>query len=457
MSNLVAIVGRPNVGKSTLFNRLIGERRSIVGDEPGITRDRIYGEVEWAGAKFSLIDTGGIVPDDDAVIPANIFKQAGMAIDEAHVLIWVVDARTGITQLDEELATLLRSTGKHVLVAANKSDSSRQESESTEFYRFGFNDVFPISAEQGIGIGDLLDSVVELLGEETPEDETAETRELRLAIIGRPNVGKSSLLNQLLGEDRVIVSPVAGTTRDAIDTVLQTPERNFRLIDTAGIRRKGKTDEMAEKLSVIMARKSLERADVAIVLVDAVEGVTALDATIAGYALDAGCSIIIAVNKWDAVQDKETNTASEFERSLRDKMKFLEWAPVITISALSGQRVERILSLVLKADEARNRRIPTAQLNDFFERAIAQPRGGTAPSPAKGGFSRLKVQYLTQVSVRPPTFVVFTSGGKPGLHFSYERYLLNRLREEFDFFASPLRIIEKHKKYSRKDAKAQRG
>src|SRR6185295_14146177 len=457
-SNLVAIVGRPNVGKSTLFNRLIGERRSIVGDEPGITRDRIYGEVEWAGAKFSLIDTGGIVPDDDAIIPANILKQAGVAIDEAHVLIWVVDARTGITQLDEELAALLRSTGKHVLVAANKTDSARLESESTEFYRFGFDDVFPISAEQGIGIGELLDSAVDLIktGEqEVSEEEAAEPRELRLAIVGRPNVGKSSLLNRLLGEDRVIVSPVAGTTRDAIDTVLQTPERKFRLIDTAGIRRKGKTDEMAEKLSVIMARKSLERADVAIVLVDAVEGVTALDANIAGYALEAGCSIIIAVNKWDAVQDKETGTAAEFERGLRDKMKFLEWAPVITISALTGQRVEKILSLVLKADEARNRRIPTAQLNDFFERAIAQPRGGTAPSPAKGGFSRLKVQYLTQVSVRPPTFVVFTSGGKPGLHFSYERYLMNRLREEFDFFATPLRIIEKHKKFSRKGAKAQ--
>lgn len=453
MSKLVAIVGRPNVGKSTLFNRLIGERRAIVGDEPGITRDRIYGEVEWAGAKFSLIDTGGIVPDDDAVIPANILKQAGMAIDEASVLIWVVDARTGITQLDEELAALLRSTGKHVLVAANKTDSARLESESTEFYQFGFDDVFPISAEQGIGIGELLDSAVDLIrsdDEGIPPDEIAETRELRLAIIGRPNVGKSSLLNRLLGEDRVIVSPVAGTTRDAIDTVLQTPERNFRLIDTAGIRRKGKTDEMAEKLSVIMARKSLERADVAIVIVDAVEGVTALDANIAGYALDAGCSIIIAVNKWDAVQEKETNTASEFERSLRDKMKFLEWAPVITISALSGQRVERILSLVLKADEARNRRIPTSQLNDFFERAIAQPRGGTAPSPAKGGFSRLKVQYLTQVGIRPPTFVVFTSGGKPGLHFSYERYLVNRLREEFDFFATPLRIIEKHKSKKRK-------
>ncbi|HEU4712992.1 MAG TPA: ribosome biogenesis GTPase Der [Pyrinomonadaceae bacterium] len=441
----VAIVGRPNVGKSTLFNRLVGERRAIVGDEPGITRDRIYGQVEWAGKKFSLIDTGGIVPDDDAVIPANILKQAGRAIDESQVLIWVVDARAGITQLDEELAALLRSTGKPVLIAANKTDSAKLESESTEFFRFGFDDVFPISAEQGIGVGDLLDRVVDSLDHIEPAPEIEETGELRLAIVGRPNVGKSSLLNRILGEDRVIVSPVAGTTRDAIDTVLETPERKFRIIDTAGIRRKGKTDEMAEKLSVIMARKSLERADVAIVIIDAEEGVTALDANIAGYAVDAGCSIIIAVNKWDAVQDKETNTAFEFERSLRDKMKFLDWAPVITISALTGQRVERILPLVLKADESRNRRIPTSQLNDFFERAVAQPRGGTAPSPGKSGYSRLKVQYLTQVGIRPPTFVVFTSGGKAGLHFSYERYLLNRLREEFDFFATPLRIVEKHK------------
>lgn len=447
---MVAIVGRPNVGKSTLFNRLIGQRRAIVGDEPGITRDRIYGEVEWAGTKFPLIDTGGIVPDDDAVIPANIFKQAGMAIEEAQVLIWVVDARKGITQLDEELAQLLRGTGKPVLIAANKIDSQSLESESTEFFQFGFENVFPVSAEQGIGIGELLDSVVELLEPQTDTDETEEKKEIRLAIVGRPNVGKSSLLNKLLGEDRVIVSPVAGTTRDSIDTVLETPERKFRLIDTAGIRRKGKTDEMAEKLSVIMARKSLERADVAIVLIDAVEGVTALDANIAGYAVDAGCSIIIAVNKWDAIADKETNTAAEFERTLRDKMKFLDWAPVITISALTGQRVERILPLVVRADEARNRRIPTSQLNDFFERAIAQPRGGTAPSPGRGGFSRLKVQYLTQVGIRPPTFVVFTSGGKAGLHFSYERYLLNRLREEFDFFATPLRIVEKHKSKSKK-------
>jgi GTP-binding protein len=437
---LVAIVGRPNVGKSTLFNRLVGERKSIVGDEPGITRDRIYGDVEWSGNRFLLVDTGGIVPDDDALIPANIFKQAGVAIADSRVLIWVVDARKGITQLDEELAGFLRATGKPVLIAANKADSAKLESESTEFYQFGFEEVFSVSAEQGIGVGDLLDSVVDILNkDETPveeEEEEEKQRELRLAIVGRPNVGKSSLLNQLLGEDRVIVSPMAGTTRDAIDTVLQTPERSFRLIDTAGIRRKGKTDEMAEKLSVIMARKSLERADVAIVVIDAVEGVTAADATIAGYALDAGCSIIIAVNKWDALPDKETGTASEFERKLRTKMKFLEWAPVITISALTAQRVDKILPLVLQADEARNRRIPTSQLNIFFERAIAQPRGST---------SRLKVQYLTQSGIRPPTFVIFTSGGKGGLHFSYVRHLQNRLREEFDFFATPLKIVERHK------------
>jgi GTP-binding protein len=447
--SLVAIVGRPNVGKSTLFNRLIGERRAIVGDEPGITRDRIYGEVDWAGHRFSLIDTGGIVPDDDAVIPANILKQASVAIEGARVLVWVVDARKGITQLDEELAMLLRATGKPVLVAANKIDSSQLESESTEFYRFGFDEVFPVSAEQGIGIGELLDAVVAVLNKDplrTEGEEVEKPRELRLAIVGRPNVGKSSLLNRLLGEERVIVSPVAGTTRDAIDTLLESSERRFRIIDTAGIRRKGKTDLMAEKLSVIMARKSLERADVAIVVVDAEEGVTGLDANIAGYALESGCSIILVVNKWDTVANKQTNTAFEFERSLRDKMKFLEWAPVITISALTGQRVEKILPLVLKADEARNRRIPTAQLNQFFEEAIAQPRGSVAPAPAKGGVSRLRVQYLTQVGVRPPTFVVFTAGGKPGLHFSYERYLQNRLREEFDFFATPLRIIERHKK-----------
>ena len=452
---LVAIVGRPNVGKSTIFNRLTGKRTAIVGDEPGITRDRIYGEVEWGGRNFSLVDTGGIVPDDDAVIPANILKQAAVAIEEARVLIWVVDARSGATPLDEELALLLRQTGKPVLVAANKVDAEKLQAEAHDFYRFGFSEVFPFSAEQGLGIGELLDSVVEYLQVEHSEPEEVENqatqdsapaRELRLAIVGRPNVGKSSLLNALLGSERVIVSPLAGTTRDAIDTVLETPEQAFRIIDTAGIRRKGKTNEMAEKLSVVMARKSLERADVAVVLLDAEEGPTALDANIAGYALDAGCSLIIAVNKWDALLDKETNTALEFERRVRDKMKFLDWAPVVMISALTGQRVDRILPLAIRANEARNRRIPTSQLNAFFDRAIAQPRGGATPAPVRGGVSRLHVQYLTQIAVRPPTFVVFTAGGKPGLHFSYERHLQNRLREEFDFFATPLRIVERHKK-----------
>jgi GTP-binding protein len=449
---LVAIVGRPNVGKSTFFNRLAGERRAIVGDEPGITRDRLYAEAEWIGQSFSIVDTGGIVPDDDAIIPANILKQASFAIEEAKALIWVVDARKGVTPLDEELAKLLRATGKRVLVAANKLDSARLEDQANEFYRFGFDEVFPVSAEQGNGVGDLLDALVTTLDSGSPtvregadsrenSEEAGGTpalpvaRELRLAIIGRPNVGKSSLLNRLLGEERVIVSPMAGTTRDAIDTVLRTPEKTFRLIDTAGIRRKGKTDEMAEKLSVIMARKSLERADVAIIVVDAEQGVAGLDATIAGYASEAGCSIIIAVNKWDALENKETGTPAAFERDLRQRMKFLEWAPVITISALKGQRVDKLLPLALRANEARNRRITTSQLNGFFARGIEQPRG----------ISGLHVQYMTQVKVRPPTFIVFTSGGRAGLHFSYERYLQNRLREEFDFFGTPIRIVERHK------------
>ncbi len=445
---LVAIVGRPNVGKSTLFNRLIGQRRSIVGDEPGITRDRIYGEVEWSGERFSIVDTGGIVPDDDAVIPANIFKQAGFAIDDAQALIWVVDSREGLTSLDEELAKLLRATGKRVLVAANKSESARIEAMASEFYKFGFDEVFPVSAEQGIGLGDLLDALI--LGLErastSGEDVVAShKRELRLAIVGRPNVGKSSILNSLLGEERAIVSPVAGTTRDATDTLLKTPDQLFRLVDTAGIRRKGKAAEMAEKLSVVMAMKSLKRADVAIVIIDSEEGATALDAHIAGYAYDAGCSIILACNKWDAVKNKETGTSAQFERTVRERMKFLDFAPVIMVSAVTGQRVDKLLPVAIRANEARNRRVTTSQLNAFFEDAVSQPRGGSAPAPVKGGVSRLHVQYMTQASVRPPTFVVFTSGGKGGLHFSYLRYLQNRLREQFDFFATPLRIVEKHK------------
>jgi GTP-binding protein len=431
------------VGKSTLFNRLTGARKAIVGDEPGITRDRIYGEVDWKARTFRLVDTGGIVPDDEAVIPANIFKQASQAITEAKAIVWVVDSRAGVTPLDEELAILLRNTGKPVFIAANKAESKRVEDEAGEFYRFGF-ELMPISAEHGTGIGDLLDQVFDVLDLEE-QAEPASPEPIRLAIIGRPNVGKSSLLNQILGEERVIVSPVAGTTRDAIDTELTAEGRDYLLIDTAGIRRKGKTTEMAEKLSVVMARKSLERADVAILIIDATEGVTGLDANIAGYAVDSGCSIIIAVNKWDAVADKETNTVYEFEREIRRQMKFLDWAPVVTISALSGQRVDRILPLVARAFEARCRRIPTSLLNRFFEDAVLQPKGGTAPAPMKGGVSRLKVQFIAQAGIRPPLFILFTSGGRQGLHFSYLRYIENRLREEFDFFATPIRLVERHK------------
>lgn len=441
---LVAIIGRPNVGKSTLFNRLTGTRRSIVGDEPGITRDRIYGEVDWRSKTFELVDTGGIVPDDEAIIPANIFKQAGFAIDSAQAIIWVVDARAGITPLDEEISVYLRNIGKPVFIAANKAESRKVEDEAGEFYQFGF-DVSPLSAEHGTSVGDMTDKVFEVL--EFPEEvEEEDTREIKLAIVGRPNVGKSSILNKLLGEERVIVSPIAGTTRDAIDTYLEVDGQKFTLIDTAGIRRKGKTVEMAEKMSVVMAVKALERADVAILVIDAVEGVTHLDANIGGYAVDAGCSVIIAVNKWDALEEKETNTIYEFERTVRMGMKFLDYAPIVTTSALSGQRVAKLLPLVVQANEGRNKRVTTSALNKFFEESILQPKGGSAPAPVKGGVSRLKVQYITQGGMRPPLFVLFTSGGsKAGLHFSYLRYIENRLRDAFEFFATPIRLKEKHK------------
>ena len=449
---LVAIIGRPNVGKSTLFNRLTGSRKSIVGDEPGITRDRIYGEVEWKAKRFELVDTGGIVPDDEAIIPANIFKQASFAIAASEAIIWVVDSRAGVTPLDEEIAVFLRNIGKPVFIAANKAETRKVEEEAGEFYRFGF-ELMPVSAEHGTSIGDLLDQVFDVLTFEEDEEE-APSDEIKLAIIGRPNVGKSSLLNKILGEERVIVSPIAGTTRDAIDTHLTVDGQKFLLIDTAGIRRKGKTTEMAEKLSVIMARKSLERADVAIMIIDAVEGVTNLDANIAGYAVESGCSVILAVNKWDALEEKETNTIYRFEDNLRQSMKFLDWAPMVTISALTGQRVQNILPLVVKANEARNFRIQTSKLNRFFEDNVSQPRGGTAPSPNKGGGSRLKVQFITQGGLRPPLFILFTSGGgasKAGLHFSYLRYIENRLREEFDFFATPIRLKERHKTKDKKE------
>jgi GTPase len=437
----VAIIGRPNVGKSTLFNRMIGSRRSIVGDLPGITRDRIYGEAEWQGTAFRLIDTGGIVPDDEAVIPLNIFKQARAAIDEAGLLLFIVDVRDGISPLDEELAQILRTLAKPVFVVANKADTARVADHAAEFHRFGFADVFPVSAEHGAGMGELLDAVIEHL----PQVELrAEDRdEINVAIIGRPNVGKSSLINKLLGQERVIVSPIPGTTRDAVDSVLETSDEDgsalrLRVIDTAGMRRKGKTNEMAEKLSVVMARKHIERADVVLLLIDAAEGVTALDAHIAGYAHEAGRSIIIVVNKWDVIE-KDTYTVNQYESKIRDAMKFLEYAPIAFVSAMTGQRVLKLPALIAKANRARNMRIPTGELNQFFHEHLEQPKASISSR------SRLKVLYLTQAGTRPPTFVLFTSGTKTKIHFSYERYLINRLRESFDFFATPIRIKQRNK------------
>ena len=437
---VVAIIGRPNVGKSTLFNRLIGARRSIVGDLPGITRDRIYGEAEWQERRFRVVDTGGIVPDDDAVIPANIFKQARAAIAEASLLLFVVDAREGIAPLDEELSQLLRTLHKPVIVAANKSETNRVAAEAGEFHLFGFDDVIPVSAEHGAGMGDLLDAVIERLPHGAPTAE--KQRDINVAVIGRPNVGKSSLINRLLGQERVIVSPIPGTTRDAVDTVFETQDEDgtpLRLcvIDTAGIRRKGKTEAMEEKMSVVMARKHIERADVALMLIDGIEGVTALDANIAGYAHEAGRSVIIVVNKWDAVE-KDTYTINRYEEKIRDTMKFLDYAPIVFISALTGQRVVRLAALIAQADRARHRRITTGALNQFYRDHLEQPRA-TLPSHRP-----VKVKYLTQAGIRPPTFVLFTNTTHK-LHFSYERYLINRLRESFDFFATPIRIVQRGK------------
>src|SRR5262245_21783707 len=437
---VVAIIGRPNVGKSTLFNRLIGARRSIVGDIPGMTRDRIYGEAEWRNRAFRVVDTGGIVPDDEAVIPANIFKQARAAIDEARLLLFVVDAREGITPVDEELARRLRALRKPVLVVANKADTAKIADFTGEFHRFAYDDVFAVSAEHGGGVGDLLDAMIERLP--TVEAVERERSEINVAIIGRPNVGKSSLINKLLGQDRVIVSPIPGTTRDAVDSVFEAKVGEegetvqLRLIDTAGIRRKGRTTGMEEKLSVVMARKHIERADVVLVLIDAIEGVTALDANIAGYAHEAGRSVIIIANKWDAVE-KDSYTVYQFEEEIRDAMKFLDYAPVIFISALTGQRVVKLPELIKRANDARNMRIPTARLNAFFEEHLEQPRATIS------GKSKLKIMYLTQAGTRPPTFVVFTSGTRTKMHFTYERYLINRLRETFDFFATPIRIKQR--------------
>ena len=491
---LLAIVGRPNVGKSTLFNRLVGSRRAIVGDEPGITRDRLYGNAEWRGRNFRVVDTGGIIPEDKDLIPTEIFRQAKVALDEAAAVILVVDGRSELAAPDLELARLLIRTGKPLFLAVNKIDTDKQSPLLADFHRLGVKHLFPISAEHGRGIDDLLDAVLATFPadktllttegtEDTEEEEgkkkkrglhrlSADDRrpttddqpitddqptttdqqpstEINIAIIGHPNVGKSTLLNQLTGTSRAIVSPIPGTTRDAIDELVERDGQSFRFVDTAGIRRKGKTRLMAEKLSVIMSRKHLEDADIALLVIDATEGVSALDATIAGYAHESGRSIILLINKWDLVtsgqkraisqpktariQDsKRPNDQNLYLQRVRGALKFLNYAPALFISASSGKNVDKIFPLIEEVARERRKRIPTGEMNRFlktvdFDRA-------SVPSS-----QRVKIYYMTQAAVAPPTFILFTD--RPvKLHFSYQRFLENQIRHAFGFVGTPIWI-----------------
>src|SRR5690242_2164373 len=422
MSNLVAIVGRPNVGKSTLFNRMIGRRRSIVGDEPGITRDRIYGTAEWRGRQIRVIDTGGIIPDDRELIPSEIYRQAKVALDEANAIVLVVDGRTELAAPDMELARLLRRSGKPVFLAVNKIDTVKLEAEAENFRRIGLTNLVAVSAEHGNGVGELLDEVLAAIpdqqGPPPAEPKEAESAaEIKVAIIGRPNVGKSTLLNQLTGSSRAIVSPIAGTTRDAVDEVIERDGNRLRFIDTAGIRRKGKTELMAEKLSVVMARKHLEAADIALLIIDATEGVTATDATIGGYAHESGRSSIIVINKWDLVGPGRTdgNVPADrniFEQQVRNTLKFLSYAPLIFVSATTGKNTDKIFELLRQVAAERRKRISTAEMNRF----LAQVDFERASVPAR---KQVKIRYVTQAAVSPPTFILFADRAV-SLHFSYQ-------------------------------------
>ncbi len=425
----VVIVGRPNTGKSTVFNAILGHRRSIVGDEPGITRDRIYGAASHRGRPFELIDTGGIIPNDAEMIPSQILKQARVALENAAQVIFVIDGRTEITGVDRELAAMLRKLGKPVTLAVNKIDSTRREDLTHEFHELGFEHVLPISAEHRLGLDDLLDHVTR----EFPVAETAEAAperasKIKVAILGRPNVGKSTLLNALAGSERSIVSPIAGTTRDAVDETIMHDGIEYVFVDTAGIRRKGKTHLMAEKLSVVMARKHLRMSNVAILVLDASEpeSVVALDATIAGYAHEEGRAVILCVNKWDIAAEKSRR---KFTENIRDALKFLDYAPVAFVSAERKQGTRALFPLIKKAYDAASKRVGTGELNRFAETLSWEYDA--------------KIHYITQASVRPPTFVVFTD--RPNLHFSAQRFLINRLREKFGFEGTPIVIKTKRR------------
>lgn len=427
---LVALVGRPNVGKSTLFNRLVGERVAIVEDHPGTTRDRLYGELEWRGRDIALVDTGGMLPGIEEDVSESVFEQVGLAIEEADVVLFLVDGRTGITPVDAEIANLLRRSEKPLLLVVNKADNVTQEGESVEFHSLGLGDPIPVSAARGLNIGDLLDRVTNALP--PPDLEVDDEEVARVAIVGRPNVGKSSLVNALTGKRRAIVSSVPGTTRDAIDTRLVYKDRPVVLVDTAGIRRRGKVGPGVEQYSVLRALRAIDRADVAVLLVDATEVRTAQDAHVAGFVQDQAKGLVVAVNKWDLVQ-KDSHTMSEYERRLRQQFRFLPYVPIIFISAMTGQRIENVLEQALSIREERRKRIPTGVLNDAVRRALAEHQ------PPSSGGKLLKVFYVTQVGIDPPTFVIKVNN--PDLvHFGFRRFLENRLRDRFGFFGTPIRL-----------------
>ncbi|OPA81425.1 ribosome biogenesis GTPase Der [Paenibacillus selenitireducens] len=432
---VVAIVGRPNVGKSTIFNRIIGDRLAIVEDKPGITRDRIYGTAEWNGIPFSVIDTGGIEIDGEDAILKSIRMQAELAIEEADVIVFMCEAKSGLTNADEEVAQILFRSGKPVVVAVNKVDNLSRMDEIYEFYSLGFGDPIAMSGSHGTGVGDLLDAVTVLLPEK--EEEHYDEDVIKVALIGRPNVGKSSLVNAILGEERVIVSDIAGTTRDAIDTPFERDGQKYVLIDTAGMRKRGKVYETTEKYSVMRAIKAIERADVVLVVVNGEEGIIEQDKHIAGYAHDAGKASLFVVNKWDVVE-KDDKTMQQFTQKIRDHFLFMTYSPIVYLSAKTKQRLQKLLPVVQHVSEQHALRIQTHILNDIVSDAVA-----INPPPTDKG-RRMRINYATQVAVKPPTMVIFVNDPEL-MHFSYERYLENKIRAAFNFEGTPIRIFTRRK------------
>ena len=434
---LVAIIGRPNVGKSMLFNKLTGQRTSIVEDTPGVTRDRIYGDCEWCGRTFSLVDTGGIEPGTDSDMLKFMRRQAEIGIELADAIIMVTDVRSGVTAADEDVATMLRKSGKPVALAVNKCDSIGPTNPDVyEFYSLGIGDLFETSAVHGHGTGDLLDWVLENIPQDSGEEEADDI--IKVAIVGKPNVGKSSLLNRILGEERVIVSNVAGTTRDAIDSYFENETGKYCFIDTAGMRRKSKVDDASEKYSNMRSINAIDRADVCLILVDANEGVTEQDTKIAGLVHEAGKAAIIVVNKWDAVEDKETNTMKNMEDDVRQGLSYMLYAPVVFLSALTGQRVDKLFQVIQDVYAQNTKRITTGALNSVLADATARVQ----PPTDKG--RRLKIYYMTQASTKPPHFVIFCNDARL-FHFSYQRYLENQIREVFGLMGTPVRITIRQK------------